>query len=275
MAAAQSAAQSSALEIIPAAGSVPDSASTADVPTAQADNRGGFAPLMDSGGTNNFGEIAGRVTLWGSPPPETPLDLSSSVDCTNLEPPTTHFFVTNSDGGLADVIVFINTGLKATHFPKPPNVQIVFTNCFVEPFQLVVATNQGIELQNNEHVSHALRFLTTGKTMQAVELKPGGHAGPRIFTTPRSYVSLFCNTHPWESASITVLEHPYSAITDREGRYRITNVPPGRYTLEAIHRQANGATTAVSQQIIVAAGKTSEADPITIFVPGASSSTRP
>jgi hypothetical protein len=35
------------------------------------------------------------------------------------------------------------------------------------------------------------------------------------------------------SCIILVLENPYFAVTDSRGRYTITNVPPGNYTLVA------------------------------------------
>jgi hypothetical protein len=41
--------------------------------------------------------------------------------------------------------------------------------------------------------------------------------------------------HGWMSGIIHVTTHPYYAITDREGRFSLKDVPPGKYTVKAWH----------------------------------------
>ena len=44
---------------------------------------------------------------------------------------------------------------------------------------------------------------------------------------------VFCDIHSHMSAFILVFSHPFFAVTDADGRYRIDNVPPGTYKLVA------------------------------------------
>jgi hypothetical protein len=44
-------------------------------------------------------------------------------------------------------------------------------------------------------------------------------------------------------AWVTVIDSPYYAVSDKEGKFTIKDVPPGKYTLEAAHRKL-GAQTA-------------------------------
>jgi hypothetical protein len=46
-------------------------------------------------------------------------------------------------------------------------------------------------------------------------------------------VRVFCEIHSHMNAFILVFSHPFFAMTDAEGRYRIDNVPPGNYGLVA------------------------------------------
>jgi uncharacterized protein (DUF2141 family) len=50
-------------------------------------------------------------------------------------------------------------------------------------------------------------------------------------------VPVQCNQHPWMRAYIGVLEHPYFAVTKTDGSYEIKNLPPGDYTLVAVHEK--------------------------------------
>jgi len=36
-----------------------------------------------------------------------------------------------------------------------------------------------------------------------------------------------------------VVDNPYFALTDADGKFKIANVPPGKYKIEALHRKAN------------------------------------
>jgi hypothetical protein len=45
------------------------------------------------------------------------------------------------------------------------------------------------------------------------------------------------NGHPWERAYLGVLDHPFFAVTDRNGAFTISGVPPGEYRLAAWHEK--------------------------------------
>ena len=47
-----------------------------------------------------------------------------------------------------------------------------------------------------------------------------------------------CDVHPWMFAYIGVVDHPYFAVTDKDGNFTIKNVPAGKYTVEAVHQKA-------------------------------------
>jgi len=48
-------------------------------------------------------------------------------------------------------------------------------------------------------------------------------------------VEITCNIHSWMRAWIMVLDNPYYSVTDSEGRFKITDIPPGKYRIKMWH----------------------------------------
>jgi hypothetical protein len=44
---------------------------------------------------------------------------------------------------------------------------------------------------------------------------------------------IFCNIHPNMAAYVKVVDSPYFAVSDRQGRFTIASVRPGTYTYHA------------------------------------------
>src|SRR3972149_9472817 len=61
----------------------------------------------------------------------------------------------------------------------------------------------------------------------------------RSFTFDRlGEVALLCNIHPDMEGYILVLQNPYFAVPDKDGKYQIPNVPPGVYNLKIWYKSS-------------------------------------
>ena len=63
----------------------------------------------------------------------------------------------------------------------------------------------------------------------------------KTFTAPEVMVRFKCNVHGWMRAYVGVMAHPYFAVTDADGAFKITNLPPGTYTIGALAREVRRA----------------------------------
>jgi hypothetical protein len=237
-------------------------------PDSAAPIPGNFAPVAPA--TNATGEIVGRVILHGKPPPERRIDLSSDSFCAQLHPEglMTRTFLVSSNGGLADAIVFIQDPAVKTPFPAPTApLEIHFTNCQIEPFVSVATIGQLVNFQNDERVTHRVVMnLPPDGEKTAFTLRPGtnGHSltldtrtRNRDVRYPPSF-TFGCLVHPWEIAFVVPFDHPYVAVTDKDGRFTISNVPPGKYLLEAIHQATS--SNVVVYPILVSPGQITAAN---------------
>jgi plastocyanin len=84
---------------------------------------------------------------------------------------------------------------------------------------------------------------------------PTGETRDHVFEKPGIYTQL-CNIHPDMLAYVVVLETPYSAVTDENGRFEVKGVPPGKYLLWAWHEKTDG----LEKEITVEPGQVLDLD---------------
>ena len=100
-----------------------------------------------------------------------------------------------------------------------------------QPRVLPVVVGTTVEFPNDDTIFHNVFSLSKTKPFDLGLYEPGHTASVLLDRT--GLVKVYCNVHPDMSASIVVLANPWFALTDREGRFVICNVPAGEYTLRA------------------------------------------
>ena len=188
------------------------------------------------------GDLSGVVKLQGTPPPEKEIvELKNDVTCGPLhtDMPKTRFFVTGADGTLADVVVSLQ-GLsgKSAGAAAPPLV-IEQKGCEYTPYVAACQTKQKITVKNSDPVMHNVHS-TAGNPDNKDQNKAQMAQGPDLtfsFDAPEEFMRFKCDVHPWMFAYVSVFDHPYFAVTGKDGAYKIANVPPGKYKIVARHRK--------------------------------------
>jgi hypothetical protein len=179
----------------------------------------------------------------------------------------TRHYVLGNEGGLANVFVHIKEGLRARRFPISTNIAMMGpSNCFFEPYMAGVQVNQKLSLRSADdttHTAHITPKSGSGNKELNITLPRRGEPREHLFSAAETLVQIRCDFHPWEFGYVGVVEHPFFAITDGNGVFRLpSGLTPGRYTLEAIHLKAG----TVSQEIDVRAGEKATVD-FTLQVP--------
>jgi plastocyanin len=95
------------------------------------------------------------------------------------------------------------------------------------PHVLAITTGTTVDFPNSDRIYHNVFSLSKTKRFDLGRY-PVGRSRPVRFDEP-GIVRVFCDIHSHMNAFILVFSHPFFAVTDAEGRYRIENVPPGNY----------------------------------------------
>jgi plastocyanin len=100
------------------------------------------------------------------------------------------------------------------------------------PHVLPVMVGTTVEWPNDDPIFHNVYSKSDAAPFDLGLYKKGDPPHRYTFEKPGE-VDVFCSIHSRMNCIVLVLENPYFSVTDARGRYSITNVPPGNYTLVA------------------------------------------
>jgi plastocyanin len=99
------------------------------------------------------------------------------------------------------------------------------------PRVLAVQVGTKVRFPNNDRVFHNVFSYHDG-TRFDLGLYPVGTVKQVPFDRP-GLSRIFCNIHPEMAAYLMVLDTPFFAVSDRNGRFTIDGLPPGTYPYHA------------------------------------------
>jgi hypothetical protein len=199
----------------------------------------------------NGGTIEGTVTLSGAVP-AAQLKVTKNQDYCGQTIPDPAYTV-GSNGGLANVIVYLKDITKGKAAPSEP-VALVNSKCMFSPRAQGAMVSQQVKISSDDTVLHNThpQNSETNATIFNVALPFKGFSVTKPLPGMPMMIKVKCDAHEWMHAWILELEHPYYATTNADGRFTIKDVPPGTYTL-AVWHEVGGEKSA---PVTVAAGQT-------------------
>jgi len=126
---------------------------------------------------------------------------------------------------------------------------------FVVPL-LPVQVGTKVEFPNNDDAYHNIFSYSPAKRFDLGRYRSDERPIPSQIFDTAGMVTLHCDIHEHMRGIILVLDTPYFVRSDTEGKYRLTGLPPGRYTLKA---WVNSKTTLV-REVELKAGATLHGD---------------
>jgi hypothetical protein len=184
------------------------------------------------------GNVKGKVYFVGKRPAVKPISMDAEAACEKLhnKPVDGSGFSIGKDGGLANVFVYIKSGLEGKVF-EPPKEAVVLDQrgCMFVPRVVALQARQTLTVKNSDPVSHNIHPNPQNNREWNQQQSPGAPDLVRRFARPEVMIPVKCNVHSWMRSYIGVLDHPYLAVTSENGDFAWSAVPPGNYTIAAWH----------------------------------------
>lgn len=202
------------------------------------------------------GALSGTVKFTGAAPANPKIDMTEEPICKAkytgavVEP-----VVTVNKGGLANVFIYVKTGLPAGAKAAAPTTPAVIDQqgCLYHPRVLGVVAGQGIEIRNSDAVLHNIKAMPKKNRGFNSSQPTAGMKTLKTFPLAEMAVPFECNVHGWMHAKVFVMDNAYFAVSDDNGAFSIKGLPAGTYTLEAWHEKLGTKTATVT---VTAAGGT-------------------
>lgn len=195
---------------------------------------GPAAPAVDP---STAGVISGKVSFDGVAPKRVTIDMSMDPACALATEPNLTEQVLVTDHALANVYVYVKSGIPPSNAPAgTAPVVLDQKGCRYVPHVIALQQGGSVEFKNSDPTMHNIHTTPTdGSAPVDVSEGPMGAPQTQKFANPQTMLPVRCNNHPWMNALINVAPNPYFAVTGADGSFTIPNLPPGTYTLAAVH----------------------------------------
>jgi plastocyanin len=183
--------------------------------------------------------LVGIVSWKGAPGKPKPLDLSKDPECAKLraaDPLFNESVVAGAGNMLANVVVYISAGEPDAPATEAPAKAVTFDQqgCHYTTHVLPLQVGQEIKISNSDPVAHSIHPVAK-TNREWNHLQPPGTPPFSYSYDKEEFIPVKCNIHPWMQGFFVVLRTSHFAVTGENGLFRLTDLPPGKYTVTAWH----------------------------------------
>ncbi|MEZ6056665.1 MAG: carboxypeptidase-like regulatory domain-containing protein [Planctomycetaceae bacterium] len=223
-----------------------------------------------------WGHAEGQIVLDGDIPK---LDNkvnkgdTSQKDCNIVDVPDYTLTVNPENKGIADVFIYLKKKPSKIHpdLAKSAEKELVVDqkNCMFIPYAMIVRTDQAVRVLSDDpfpHNTHGYMILNKSfnNTIGAND-RDGVMVSATSLAKPEPLpTAVKCDVHSHMESWWLITDHPYNAVTDADGKFKIENLPVGTHTFTVWHSRAGYISKDLT--IKVTSGKSTTADVIKVPV---------
>lgn len=207
------------------------------------------------GPVSNGGSISGIVKTKGKAPADEIRTVTKNAEQCGAKMPAQKFVV-GPNGGVRYAVAMIEKISAGKTMSGAGGLTYDNENCKFVPHVMVAPVGATLKVSNSDDMLHNSHFFLVegGKKKNLINLalpRKGQVIENNKILRKEGLISVECDAHEFMQGFIWALPHPYGEVTGEDGTFKMTDVPPGNYSLKIWHEGLGEKVLAVS----VEAGK--------------------
>lgn len=196
------------------------------------------------------GTITGTIRYVGDVPPSKRVTLADGQVILHND-----VVVHPKTKGLRHVAVVLDWNAKVPAEAKAKPVLIDQRDQLFVPRVVTVQEGVKVRFENSDSFNHGVSAESIHPENTFNITTPAGQSYEHLFKAQKNPISIGCALHSWMRAYVIVVPHPYHAVTDADGKFKIERVPAGKHVLLLTHPDTGHRATAAVE---VTAGQTAD-----------------
>lgn len=193
----------------------------------------------DRAWSDGYGTVTGQFVLAGPIPALQPLvakgdtKVRDAAVCAKQGVPDESLVVDPATNGIANVFVYMTKAPKDIYpdlkQSKEKVVKFDQRGCRFLPHCLILRTDQTIAILSDDPILHNTDVVAVRNTGQnsTISLDRVGNTKWTFPEAERMPTMVKCDIHPWMRAWWLIIDHPYAALSGKDGTFTIEKVPAG------------------------------------------------
>ena len=195
------------------------------------------------------GTVSGMISFEGEAPERTVIEAEGDEICAAMHadaPLLSERAIVSAVGELANVFVYVTNPPEGEYAAPEESVKLNQVGCTYIPHVLGVQVGQPLELVNSDDTLHNVRGVARKNKAMNYAQPAGSKPRTKTFKKEEMSIRMKCDLHPWMTAYVFAMGHPYFGISDESGAFRIEGLPTGDYEVTAWHEQFGEKTGTVT-----------------------------
>jgi hypothetical protein len=183
-----------------------------------------------------WGDLEGTFLYKGTPPTPAKLQITKDQEFCGKHNLVEETVAVNKDNkGVANVVVYLFETTKPKIHPdyeKDAKAKVVVDNenCRFAPHVQGMRTGQTLVVGNKDPLAHNTKADPLNNNPFNDLIPAGGSIEKSFAKAENTPIPLSCSIHPWMNAYLLIREDPYFAVSDKDGKFAIKNLPVGERT---------------------------------------------
>jgi hypothetical protein len=207
-----------------------------------------IATLCLQSQADEWGSFRGQIVVDGEIPERQLLiakdaDIKDKEICAAEDHYAEDLLIDKESRGLANVFVYLAKKPKSVHpdlvESATESLTVTYKGCQLVPHCLICRTDQRLEIGSDDGLAHNPHNYPVKNPASGVSL--ASNSTFRIKLNLRIAESnpfaAGCDYHSWIRGYWLIVDHPYAALTDKDGKFQIDQLPVGEHIFKIWHER--------------------------------------